>query len=88
MQLPDLGSLPALDLVKAPGELSAALAGLLADVVVAGDLDQARDVIRAHPALRVVTRAGDLLGAQLGAGRRVPAAQRAGDEGGGGRRRR
>jgi chromosome segregation protein len=62
------GILPALDLVKAPGELSAALAGLLADVVVAGDLDQARDVIRAHPGLRVVTRAGDLLGASWAQG--------------------
>jgi chromosome segregation protein len=66
------GVLPALDLVKAPGELSAALAGLLAGVVVADDLDQARDLVRAHPELRVVTRDGDLLGtywAQGGAGR-------------------
>jgi chromosome segregation protein len=57
------GVLPALDLVKAPGELSAALTGLLAGVVVADDLDQARDLVRAHPGLRVVTRDGDLLGA-------------------------
>jgi len=66
------GVLPALELVKAPGELSAALAGLLAGVVVADDLDQARDLVRAHPELRVVTRDGDLLGphwAQGGAAR-------------------
>jgi chromosome segregation protein len=57
------GVLPALDLVKAPGELYAALAELLAGVVVADDLDQARDLVRTHPGLRVVTRDGDLLGA-------------------------
>ncbi len=66
------GVVPVLDLVKAPGELSSALAGLLAGIVVAGDLDQARHLVRAHPALRVVTRDGDLLGpnwAQGGAAR-------------------
>ncbi|HXZ72334.1 MAG TPA: chromosome segregation protein SMC, partial [Streptosporangiaceae bacterium] len=57
------GVLPVLDLVKAPGELWGALAGLLAGVVVADDLDQARDLVRAHPELRAVTRDGDLLGA-------------------------
>jgi chromosome segregation protein len=62
------GVLPALDLVKAPGELCAALAGLLAGVVVADDLDQARDLVRAHPELRVVTRDGDLLGAHWAQG--------------------
>jgi len=49
--------------VKAPGELSAAVAGLLAGVVVAGDLAQARELVRTRPELRVVTRDGDLLGA-------------------------
>src|SRR5439155_1758335 len=43
------GVLPALDLVKAPGELYAALSGLLAGVVVAADLDDARHIVRAHP---------------------------------------
>ena len=62
------GVLPALDLVKAPGELARALAGLLAGVVVADDLDQARDLVRAHPELRVVTRDGDLLGAHWARG--------------------
>ena len=62
------GVLPVLDLVKAPGELSAAVAGLLTGVVVAEDLDQARDLVRAHPELRVVTRDGDLLGAHWAQG--------------------
>ncbi len=62
------GVLPALDLVKAPGELYAALAGLLAGVVVAADLDDARHIVRAHPELRVVTRDGDLLGAHWAQG--------------------
>jgi chromosome segregation protein len=62
------GALPVLDLVKAPGELHAALAGLLAGVVVAEDLDQARDLVRAHPELRIVTRDGDLIGAHWAQG--------------------
>ncbi len=57
------GVVPAVDLVKAPGELTAALAGLLAGVVVADDLAAARDLVRARPELKVVTRDGDLLGA-------------------------
>jgi chromosome segregation protein len=57
------GVVPAIDLVKAPDGLSAALTGLLAGVVVADDLEQAREILRAHPELRVVTRDGDLLGA-------------------------
>src|SRR5690242_8197372 len=57
------GVVPAVALVRAPGELTAALAGLLAGVVVADDLAAARDVVRGRPALRVVTRDGDLLGA-------------------------
>ena len=57
------GVVPAAELVKAPGELVAALAGLLDGVVVADDLAQAREVVRARPELRVVTRDGDLIGA-------------------------
>jgi chromosome segregation protein len=57
------GVFHAIDLVKAPGELSAAVAGLLAGVVVADDLGQARELVRTSPGLRVVTRDGDLLGA-------------------------
>src|SRR5262249_24961285 len=57
------GVVPAIDLVKAPDGLSAALTGLLATGVVADDLQQARQILRAHPEPRVVTRDGDLLGA-------------------------
>ena len=57
------GVIPAIDLVKAPGELSVAVAGLLAGVVVADDLGQARELVATRPELRVVTRDGDLLGA-------------------------
>jgi chromosome segregation protein len=57
------GAVPAADLVKAPGGLTAALAGLLAGVVVADDLTAARDLVVARPDLKVVTRDGDLLGA-------------------------
>ena len=62
------GVLPILDLVKAPGELWGALAGLLAGVVIADGLDEARDLVRAHPGLRAVTRDGDLLGAHWARG--------------------
>src|SRR5690348_8199141 len=57
------GVIPAIDLVKAPGELAVAVAGLLAGVVVADDLGQARELVCTRPGLRVVTRDGDLLGA-------------------------
>ena len=62
------GVVPAVDLVKAPGELAAALAGLLSGVVVADNLAAAHDVVRARPELRVVTRDGDLLGAHWALG--------------------
>jgi len=55
--------MPALDLVKAPGELALAVQQLLAGVVVVADLQVGRELVRADPQLRVVTRAGDLLGA-------------------------
>ncbi len=67
LHLPD-GVQPALDLVQAPAELAAALASLLAGVVVAADLGQAQDLVRAHPDLRVVTRQGDVLGAHWASG--------------------
>ena len=57
------GVTPALDLVKAPGELAAAVEELLHGVLVTADLAQGLDLVRAHPELRVVTRDGDLLGA-------------------------
>jgi len=67
IQLPD-GAQPALALVRAPGELAPALAGLLSGIVVAADLAQARDLVRTYPALRVVTRRGDVLGAHWASG--------------------
>ncbi len=67
IQLPD-GAQPALALVRAPDGLAPALAGLLAGIVVAADLDQARELVRTHPALRVVTRQGDVLGAHWASG--------------------
>ena len=66
-QLPE-GARPALALVRAPDGLAPALAGLLAGIVVAADLDQARELVGAHPALRVVTRQGDVLGAHWASG--------------------
>ncbi|MBB5132501.1 chromosome segregation protein [Thermocatellispora tengchongensis] len=55
----------AADLVTAPGELGAAVARLLGDVVVVADLATARALVEAHPGLRAVTRDGDLIGAHL-----------------------
>jgi chromosome segregation protein len=62
------GVMPVLDLVKVPGELHGALAALLSGVVVADDLGRGREIVRAHPELRVVTRDGDLLGAHWAQG--------------------
>jgi chromosome segregation protein len=49
--------------VQAPAGLQPALASLLSGVVVTTDLGQARDLVHEHPALRAVTRHGDVLGA-------------------------
>jgi chromosome segregation protein len=67
LELPD-GAQPALDLVRCPAELAAALASLLAGVVVAADLGQAQELLRAYPEVRVVTRQGDVLGAYWASG--------------------
>jgi len=48
----------ALDLVRAPAELDAAIGELLAGVVVVADLDAAGEVVRANAVLRAVTLAG------------------------------
>ena len=56
------GARYALDLVRASDELRPAVSQLLTGVVVATSLEQAADLLRASPALRVVTRDGDLLG--------------------------
>ncbi len=67
IELPE-GAQPALALVRAPDGLAPALAGLLAGIVVATDLAQARELVGAHPSLRVVTRQGDVLGAHWASG--------------------
>ncbi len=53
----------AVDLVKAPPELAGAVEQLLGGVVVAADLAQGIELVRAQPRLRVVTSGGDLIGA-------------------------
>jgi chromosome segregation protein len=58
----------ALDLVTAPAELAAAVEQLLDGVVVAADLREGLELVRAHPRLRVVTRDGDLIGAHWARG--------------------
>lgn len=58
----------ALELVDAPVALRGAMTAALAGVVVVDDLTAAREVVRDHPGVRAVTRAGDLLGAGWAAG--------------------
>jgi chromosome segregation protein len=58
----------ALDLVKAPAELAAAVEQLLDGILVAEDLRQGLDLVREDPRLRVVTRDGDLIGAHWARG--------------------
>ncbi|WP_029289370.1 chromosome segregation protein SMC [Cellulomonas sp. HZM] len=55
------GAERAVDLVRAPENVRAAVHALLADVVVVDDLAQARAVLAAHPDLVVATRTGDVL---------------------------
>jgi chromosome segregation protein len=58
----------ATEAVTAPERLRGALARVLGDVVVVDDLDAARALVGAHPALRAVTRDGDVLAAHLAVG--------------------
>jgi len=53
------------DIVEASGPVTATLAGLVRGIAVADDLDTARSALRARPDLRVVTRAGDVVGALM-----------------------
>ncbi|HEY2284750.1 MAG TPA: chromosome segregation protein SMC, partial [Streptosporangiaceae bacterium] len=62
------GARYALDLVQATDELRPAVTQLLGGVVVATSLEQAADLTRATPGLRVVTRDGDVLGAHWAIG--------------------
>jgi len=60
--------MPALDLVKAPGELAGAVERLLAGVLVVPDLVTGLELVRADPEIAVVTAGGDLLGAHWARG--------------------
>ncbi|MFE9252259.1 chromosome segregation protein SMC [Streptomyces sp. NPDC007088] len=56
------------DLVSGPEELSGALHDLLRDMVVVETLDDARELLREHPAVTAVTAEGDVLGAHFAQG--------------------
>ncbi|TJZ46204.1 chromosome segregation protein SMC [Streptomyces piniterrae] len=58
----------AVELVRGPQELMAAVARLLRDVVVVGTLEDAEDLVAARPELTAVTGDGDLLGAHFAHG--------------------
>ncbi len=58
----------AADLVRAPAELLPAVRRLLAGLVVVPTLEDAEDLVRAHPELTAVTAEGDLLGAHFAQG--------------------
>ena len=63
------GCVPALDLVEiVDGRFRLAVTSLLTRTVVADDLPTAEQVLSARPELRVVTRAGDVLGPALSVG--------------------
>ena len=52
----------AIDVVSAPDDLRAPLAGVLARIAVVDDLDQARALVASHPGVSAATRDGDLVG--------------------------
>jgi chromosome segregation protein len=65
--LPD-GAAYAIDLVRAPDRLQAALRAVLARVAVVPDLRAAQALVTAQPRLRAVTSAGELLGVTFAVG--------------------
>ncbi|MGI5411539.1 chromosome segregation protein SMC [Streptomyces chartreusis] len=58
----------AADLVRAPADLMSAIRRLLRGIVVVGTLEDAEDLVYAHPHLTAVTAEGDLLGAHFAHG--------------------
>ncbi|MEU4409519.1 chromosome segregation protein SMC [Streptosporangium sp. NPDC023963] len=66
--VPLAGAEWAIDLVTVSAELRAAATHLLANVLVVDDLATARKAVEQRPALRAVTRSGDLLGTHTAKG--------------------
>ncbi|MFC8422935.1 AAA family ATPase [Streptomyces sp. NPDC057236] len=64
----DAPALPAEHLVSGPPELMPAVRRLLHRIVVVGTLEDAEEVVGAHPGLTAVTAEGDLLGAHFAQG--------------------
>lgn len=63
------GRAPAVaDLVSGPAGLMGAVRSLVRDMVVVGTLEDAEDLVAAHPALTAVTAEGDVLGAHFAHG--------------------
>ncbi|MFD5767798.1 chromosome segregation protein SMC [Streptomyces sp. NPDC127049] len=62
------GARSAAALVSGPADLIGSVHRLLDGIVVVDGLDEARDLVRAHPALTAVTAEGDLLGAHWAQG--------------------
>ncbi|MYZ14765.1 AAA family ATPase, partial [Streptomyces sp. SID337] len=58
----------AADLVRGPDELMPAVRRLLRGIVAVGTLEDAEDLVYAHPGLTAVTAEGDLLGAHFAQG--------------------